>query len=240
MQKQNIYDFWTEEEQLRLLQAIQQTSANKSYIDWKSVEVLMKQRTRQQCKSFYQSFQRKQQECVDEWIANNIRFKEVSWQNKIIIYAYATFYKFDWEFLQTQYFPEFTVEKIKELYDYTQKMLHYQQQILGSLQKSIVLQLDSKTLLRVKEMYNHIVQAKHYLELNESIQKGEQISKQFYANELFLDAPLNPALIDQVDIILGVAYRDLCKGYDLDLIINNFKHYIEGVVSSSESRSETK
>ena len=96
------YNYWTEEEKLKLLEAVTLVTRGKSCVSWKAVSAYIPSRTLQQCKSFFQSLTVEQQYIKTA----HEQFKALSGMELLRLIAYSQYYQNDWNAI-LPFFPNF-------------------------------------------------------------------------------------------------------------------------------------
>ncbi|CAL5972328.1 Myb-like_DNA-binding domain-containing protein [Hexamita inflata] len=228
-QQKQYYDYWTEEDQVKLLKAIRDPAQNKRNVDWKLVAQVFENKSAAKCKSYYQFFQKKQNECVDLWLKNKSYMPQISKRLRIHIGVYTQFYNFDWDFIQKQHYNKYTVEELKQAYVFSLRMFQFQRQILYKCQNNI--QIDYP-VIKLKEMCNDIIEVIYYIKLYKRILMHEIVTDTVDQNQLYQDAPKNEALLEQIDPLIADYYIDFASGFDLELCAANLKRQIEAKLKS--------
>ncbi|CAL6032093.1 Myb-like_DNA-binding domain-containing protein [Hexamita inflata] len=215
---QSKYNFWSEEEQAQLLKAICKQLHKKQDIDWQEVEVLMNGRTKQQCKSYYQLYIGKQKEYIQQ-ISNkhNSQFSKLMY-----IMIFTEQFNYHWAFIQMHFFPDLTVQQIRNLYEQSHKYHYFILQILKTMKnRQNICSQYSKLLLQ--NIYNDIAQINNYIEVyNQLITK--KLEREQVPSSLFNDAPESKEYQLDYCMLVGNFYYEYCTGFDLSqclLVLGN-------------------
>ncbi|CAL6091825.1 Myb-like_DNA-binding domain-containing protein [Hexamita inflata] len=221
------YILWSDSEIKKLNQVVQKVTQGKTYTNWHKVAEEMAPRTLQQCKSYYgqltnqsgtlkQKFSQVVQKPEKEFNAE-VALKSLPVEQRIQCYTLPNYYKFEWAKVQ-QYFSQFKISELKQLYDAASCNVQQQKQFIKQVEDN---QLLTAQTVQLKYLYCNLQQAIYGLHLEELRLKNTDPK----------DIPPIPATYDGYNFPIQIKYppqphlvwwyKEIFNGFDIERALLN-------------------